>query len=473
MRGTIVSWITVGLVFWASASSSVIAAAPEPEIRVADNVYVVPDTAARSITGWLIVKAGCADEAGGDCRGIAHYLEHLLFINRDAEHSTKFSIFAGGSANGWTNHRSTTYFQRFPSNPATDGANVDKLLGYLMGLLADVKADPAQADRERNVVLQEYNLRTGRNAYARFLITLNRALMPDEPLGQRGIGSPETIATFSLDAARAFHKTWYARSNAVLVLHGPVEPETVRQLAAKYYDTLPAKPVPGHLWTRPHAYPAASQTITHSDKEARQVGVYLEKLITYDEPAAAADRMALDGARRIVRAWLASLLDRSPLDVLMEQGDFIVQGGLSLNKIRSGTLRLSFWGVPANGMTPEQVVEAVRGYIGAMDKVAFSDELVTRLRMRLHNEHALLARQPDRYADALVSWLGGHGSHAAWRESEAANAQATAAHVHQTLALLTRPGREVVGILRPAEPGLDPPATGQPLADTAAPEAPQ
>ena len=34
-----------------------------PEIRVADNVFLVPDKNARSITGWLIVLAGCADEA--------------------------------------------------------------------------------------------------------------------------------------------------------------------------------------------------------------------------------------------------------------------------------------------------------------------------------------------------------------------------------------------------------------------------
>ena len=146
-----------------------------PEIKIGSNVFLIPDPAARSITGWLVVLAGCADEAEGKCVGIAHYLEHLLFINRDEEHRSKVALFADGTGNGWTTHRTTTYFQRFPARPETNRANLDKLVAYFAGLLTDVKVDAAQAARERNIVLQEYQQNTGRNPFARFGIALNLA----------------------------------------------------------------------------------------------------------------------------------------------------------------------------------------------------------------------------------------------------------------------------------------------------------
>jgi predicted Zn-dependent peptidase len=35
----------------------------------------------------MVVNAGCIDEPGGVCRGLAHYLEHLILTGRNAEHA--------------------------------------------------------------------------------------------------------------------------------------------------------------------------------------------------------------------------------------------------------------------------------------------------------------------------------------------------------------------------------------------------
>ena len=283
-----------------------------PEVRLADNVFVVPDKTAKSVTGWLIVKAGCADEApdrisgdpakGADCRGIAHYLEHLLFINRDADHKSKVSAFVGGSGNGATNMKSTWYTQRFPSNPATDLEQTEKLIAYLSGQLVDVKSDPDQAGRERNIVMQEYLQNWARNPATRFRSKLNAALMPDEPLGQRIGGTPETIKAFTAEAAVNFHKQWYARNNAILVLAGPLDPEAVKPLVAKHFLALPERPVGQHAWANPKVYEPSSQLLKETDAEARQTGVYVTRLVSYDEPADRADRRAFRAARGLINA---------------------------------------------------------------------------------------------------------------------------------------------------------------------------
>src|SRR3712207_7258436 len=51
-------------------------------IRVSDRVILARDERMRQAHFTLVVHAGCLDEEP-NCRGIAHYLEHLLLVGRD------------------------------------------------------------------------------------------------------------------------------------------------------------------------------------------------------------------------------------------------------------------------------------------------------------------------------------------------------------------------------------------------------
>ena len=436
----------------APAQSNAQATVQGPEVRVAENIFVVPDRRAKSVTGWLIVKAGCADEANGDCRGLAHYLEHLLFLNRGSDHSSRISIFGGGSANGWTTLKSTAYFQRFPAKAETDAANLDKLIAHFAALLTEVKAEAAAAERERNVVLQEYNLKWGQSVYQRFGITRSLALLPGDPLGQRVGGSPETIKDFTVAAAQAFHKSWYAKSNSVLVLHGPIDPEAIKPIAAKHLAPLPDGRVPARSWSSLRHYPPASQVLNQTDRDAKVVSVYLDKIVHYEEPGAPADLRTFNSARNIVAAFLGSRLVGSPLDVLLENDGLITQGAMSVAKVRTGTMRLSFWAEPAPGVTPEKVVEVAQAFIKQLPSVPLTPETIDRLKTRLANGRDLLRQQPDKTADALVNWFAAHETYNHWTEREGAFAAVSAHQVKAVLDILAQPGREVVGILRPPSP---------------------
>ncbi len=448
-----VGLVSCGLVFTELAASSPPVAAQTgevkngPELRVGPNVFVVPDANARSITGWLVVKAGCADEVGGNCVGIAHYLEHLLFINRDDEHRSKVAFFPDGSGNGWTTHRATAYFQRFPSQPATDGERLDKLLGFFAGLLTDVRVDGPQAERERNVVLQEYQQNTGRNPFARFSIDLNRALMPNEPLGQRVIGLPETIRAFTPEAAHAFHTLWYTRDNAVIVLHGPIDPAAVTALVAKYIDVLPAKKSPANAWKLPRQYTSEQVMLRTREKDARQIGIYLDKIVTYPPTVGGAGEVR--AAQAVLSAFLSSRLKESPLENLMERDGLVAQARLGVSSVREGALRLSFSGVPADGVDPEKAIEAARAYIVELAHKGLDQSTVDRLKLRIANERNLLAEQPGLYAQALVSWLSAHYSHEDWLARPAQAENVSVASINRLLKLLAGPGREVAGIMLP------------------------
>lgn len=427
-----------------------------PEIRVADNVFLVPDKNARSITGWLIVLAGCADEADGQCTGIAHYLEHLLFINRDNDHRSKVALFADGTGNGWTTHRATAYFQRFPSRPDTNAENLDKLIGYFAGLLTDVRVEPAQAARERNVVLQEYQQNTGRNPFARFSISLNLALMPNEPLGQRVIGSPETIKGFSPEAARAFHARWYSRNNARIVLHGPIEREAVVGPIARHLAGLPDKPTPERVWQKPRHYAAGRQDLRRTEKDARQTAVSLDRIVSFEETAS--DRLQNDASAGVLGAFLASRLAGSPLDVLVERHGLATDARLSISRLRQGTVRISFSAAPAAGVEPDRLIDAASTYIANLARTGLPNEIVDRLKMRVRNERALLAEQPALYAQALTNWLSALQSYEDWLERSARHEAVTAESVNRFVSMIAGPGREVAGVMLPGAPPSPGPA---------------
>jgi secreted Zn-dependent insulinase-like peptidase len=54
---------------------------------VSHRVFLVRDKPGTATHFWMIVNAGCNDEEGGICRGLAHYLEHLVLVGRNPEHA--------------------------------------------------------------------------------------------------------------------------------------------------------------------------------------------------------------------------------------------------------------------------------------------------------------------------------------------------------------------------------------------------
>ena len=56
------------------------------EVRIADNVFLVRDKPGTPLSFQMLVNAGCSDEADNQCRGLAHYLEHIVLTGRNPEH---------------------------------------------------------------------------------------------------------------------------------------------------------------------------------------------------------------------------------------------------------------------------------------------------------------------------------------------------------------------------------------------------
>jgi zinc protease len=437
------------------------------EVRVADNVFVVPDPYAKSVSGWLLVRAGCADEAP-TCNGLAHYLEHLLFINRDADHRSKVALFPSGNGNGWTSHTATGYVQSFPVQAATKAQNLDKLVAYLAGHLKDVRAEPGQADRERNIVLQEHLQRVGSSPQARFGQKRTALLLPNDPLGRSVGGDPSTIKAFDIPSATAFHQAWYTQRNVAFVFSGPITADEIKPLVAAHIAPLPVRPVPARSWLKAAAVPIGRETITESDKDVTRPIITYDKVVSYREPASEADQLVLNAARNVVSTYLGSRMAGSPLHQLIDKTELIASGSFGIQKVRPGQLRVSFQGSPVDGVTPERLAAAVRRQIDGLKPGAITPAYLARLKKRAAVGRALLQEEPSRYANSLVGWLQSVYPYEAWRDRAAYDERLAIKHINEVLRAVARPGREVVGTLTPSANA----AAAAPLA-TSPPASPQ
>ena len=437
------------LALWLLALSAPALAQGAPEVAVNDHLIVIPDARAKATSFWMIVKAGCRDEAQGECHGLAHYVEHLVFLGRNPDHkAVGIGFFADAQTNGYTTHISTVYTQKFPLRPEGQLADLEKLFRFHAERLVSLDFSEDDARRERGVVLQEYALRFGRSPASNFYYKMERDLHPNHPIGQAAIGSIDDINGFTTDAARAFHKKWYTPDNAIFVVHGPVEPDAVKALYDKYIATLPARSVPERSWLNARFdFTPAEFREALADKAIGQKSFWLGKTVRFEEDNA----RRLSEARGLLSNYLNSSLDGSPKDILVDQKSLAkAMGYVSLNRLVAGAMELNVQVTPEETTSDADMAKAITAYFADLAKTGLTGKVLDRLKKRAAEAFVQRDKQPGDVAAAVVDWLGAHRSYSEYRERAAVIASVTLEDVNLLLSALAQPGRQVTGVLSPA-----------------------
>src|SRR6201987_283083 len=194
-------------------------------------VVVIPDHRTPVVTQIIWYKVGSADETPGKS-GLAHFLEHLMFKGTAKHPAGEFSktvLQVGGNENAFTSTDYTGYFQRVPRDQL--GRLIEFEADRMTGLiLKDENVLP-----ERDVVLEEFNMRVANNPDARLTEQMMAALYLNHPYGRPVIGWPQEIEKLDREDALAFYKRFYAPNTAILIIAGDVEANEVRPLVEKFY----------------------------------------------------------------------------------------------------------------------------------------------------------------------------------------------------------------------------------------------
>lgn len=198
-------------------------------------VVVIP---MRNDTGVIstdvFYKVGSRNEVMGKT-GIAHMLEHMNFKSSKHLEAGQFDEevkSVGGVNNASTGFDYTHYFIK-SSTP-----NAEKSISLFAELMANLNLKDEEFRPERNVVAEERRWRTDNNPLGYLYFRLFNNAYIYHPYHWTPIGFMNDILTWSVDDIRNFHATYYQPQNAILVVTGDIDPETVFALAKKHFGPV-------------------------------------------------------------------------------------------------------------------------------------------------------------------------------------------------------------------------------------------
>jgi zinc protease len=359
-------------------------------------VLVIPDHRTPVVTQMIWYKVGSADETPGKS-GLAHFLEHLMFKGTSKHPAGEFSqtvLRIGGNENAFTSTDYTGYFQRVPREQLAKMMEfeADRMTGLI---LKDENVLP-----ERDVVLEEFNMRVANNPEARLTEQIMAALYLNHPYGRPVIGWHQEIEKLDREDALAFYRRFYAPNNATLVIAGDVDAAEVRPMVERTFGDVAAQPAIPVRRIRPQEpEPAAPRTVTLSDPRVEQPSVKRYYLVPSAATAAAGESPALDALAQLMGNGSNSYLYRAlvvdrPLAVSASAG----YQGTSLD-----ATQFMISAAPKPGVEFSQIEQVIDGVISDLGKNPVPVADLERVKTQLIAE-AIYAQ--DNQA-TLARWYGG------------------------------------------------------------------
>jgi zinc protease len=271
-------------------------------------VVVIQDHRTPVVTQMTWYKVGSADETPGKS-GLAHFLEHLMFKGTQKHPAGEFSqtvLKIGGNENAFTSNDYTGYFQRVPRDKLAMMMEfeADRMTGLI---LKDENVLP-----ERDVVLEEYNMRVANNPEARLNEQIMAALYLNHPYGRPVIGWHQEIEKLDREDALAFYHRFYAPNNAILVIAGDTDVKEVRPLVEQTFGKLAAQPaIPARRIRPQEPDQVAPRTVTLADPHVEQPVMKRYYLAPSAATAAGGESTALDVLAQLMGGGSNSYLYRA------------------------------------------------------------------------------------------------------------------------------------------------------------------
>jgi predicted Zn-dependent peptidase len=194
----------------------------------------------RSVAINFFVGTGSRYESDNQA-GISHFIEHMCFKGTEKyPTSTEVSTViegVGGVLNAGTDKELTVYWAKVAE------PHFPRALDVLSDILLHSKFEPAEMEKERQVIIEEINM-TLDSPSQRVSMLIDELMWPGQPLGRDIAGSKESVSATTRDMLLDYMARQYRPQNIVLSIAGAIEPdkaaETVSQATANWPKILPA-----------------------------------------------------------------------------------------------------------------------------------------------------------------------------------------------------------------------------------------
>jgi len=178
---------------------------------------ILENRASESVAIEVLVKVGSNHE--GKLKGIAHFIEHMLFEGTKTRTSLDIAneIEAiGGEFNAGTSNEYTIYYIHIQK----------KHLDIAIDVLSDIVVNPSFSqdaiEKQRKVVSDEINLVTDEPRFHQWIL-FQQALYRSYPSRFPVYGDKESIMRLTRDDLLAFYKEHYTPANMIISLVGDID----------------------------------------------------------------------------------------------------------------------------------------------------------------------------------------------------------------------------------------------------------
>ncbi len=185
-----------------------------------------------SITCLVLAGAGSRYETR-ERNGLSHFLEHMFFKGGEKFKNTKEVSEAidsiGGEFNAFTGKEYAGYFVKVAATHA------DIAFEVLSDMLVHAKFPAEEIEKERGVILEEYNMYLDTPMY-QVGWNFERLLFGDQPMGWDQIGTRENISRFMRDDFVKYKNELYQPDNLVIAVAGKCEHAAVVAQVEKFFN---------------------------------------------------------------------------------------------------------------------------------------------------------------------------------------------------------------------------------------------
>ncbi|HEX5793620.1 MAG TPA: insulinase family protein, partial [Rheinheimera sp.] len=203
-------------------------------------VLLVSDPQAKKSAAALSVGVGLLQDPMSQ-QGMAHYLEHMLFLGTERYPDTKgyseFMTANGGAQNAYTWLDITNYMFKVNNNA------YDEALDRFSDFFKAPKLYPEYTDKEKNAVNAEWSMRREMDFFGQY--NLSRSMMGSHPANRFLIGNLETLGDKDNSKLHpqtvAFYQQYYSANIMKVALLSNLPLAEMEQLASKHFSSIENK----------------------------------------------------------------------------------------------------------------------------------------------------------------------------------------------------------------------------------------
>src|SRR5271157_399797 len=247
-------------------------------------VVLVPDSS-NPVISFRIACLGGKRFENKDTQGIMNFISRML--DKGAANMSDLDMARkvgnmGGSLASFSAYYSFWLYGSFFSR------YWDEALELRSQVCPDPTIPQDRLGRERDLIIN--SIKTEPDRPTTYVISvLNKTLFPNFPYGFDKLGTPATVASFTVDDLRQTYKRFAVPSNTVIAVVGQMDPQKVLERIEQLFGRIPAKAleVPGIPAEEP--LEKAKENVVHVPRAKAHLAIGF-RATTFSDP----DRFALD-----------------------------------------------------------------------------------------------------------------------------------------------------------------------------------